>query len=164
MNFSWISWAPQTLPWWFHSDSPWCLLVSRKDLRFPCWLFYCVKSVHIWSYSGPHFPAWGLNMDRYGVRIRENADQDNSELGHFLRSFLPQNIGLSFLVMINSFPFVLLIFNGDLGARCYLIENYVIEITWMKIFPCDNPGSVELSYVNFIRDCQTRQSTLRHAD
>ena len=35
----------------------------------------CVKSVHIRSYSGPPFPAFGLN-----------TDQNNSEYGHFLRS------------------------------------------------------------------------------
>ena len=34
-------------------------------------VLYCVKSVRIRSYSGPHFPAFGLN---------------NSEYGHFLRS------------------------------------------------------------------------------
>ena len=32
----------------------------------------CVKSACIWSYSGPHFPAFGLN-----------TDQKNSEYGHF---------------------------------------------------------------------------------
>ena len=55
---------------------------------------HCVKSVHIRSYSGPYFPAFGLNMDRYSVlrispysvRMRENTDQNNSEYGHFLRS------------------------------------------------------------------------------
>ena len=26
-----------------------------------------MKSVCIWSYSGPHFPAFGLNRERYGV-------------------------------------------------------------------------------------------------
>ena len=26
-----------------------------------------VKSVLIWSYSGPHLPAFGLNTERYGV-------------------------------------------------------------------------------------------------
>ena len=35
----------------------------------------CVKHVRIRSYSGPHFPAFGLN-----------TDQNNSEYGHFLRS------------------------------------------------------------------------------
>ena len=51
---------------------------------------YCVKCVRIWSYSGPHFPAFGLNTERlricpYLVRIRENADQNNSEYRHFSR-------------------------------------------------------------------------------
>ena len=34
-----------------------------------------VKSVGIWSFSGPYFPAFGMNMD-----------QKNSEYGPFLRS------------------------------------------------------------------------------
>ena len=28
---------------------------------------HCVKSVRIRSYSGPHFPAFGLNTERCGV-------------------------------------------------------------------------------------------------
>ena len=49
---------------------------------------HCVKSVRIRSYSGPHFPAFGLNTERYGcsVRMRENADENNSEYKYFLRS------------------------------------------------------------------------------
>ena len=45
---------------------------------------HCVKSVRIWSYSGPHFPAFGLNTERYGdiqfecgkmrTRITPNTD------------------------------------------------------------------------------------------
>ena len=31
---------------------------------------HCVKSVRIRSYSGPHFHAFGLNMERYGVSLR----------------------------------------------------------------------------------------------
>ena len=27
---------------------------------------HCVKNVRIWSYSGPHFPAFGLNNSEYG--------------------------------------------------------------------------------------------------
>ena len=45
---------------------------------------HCVKSVRIRRSSGPHFPAFRLNT--YSVRMRENADQSNSEYGHFLRS------------------------------------------------------------------------------
>ena len=36
-----------------------------------------MKSVHIQTYSGPHFSTFGLN-----------TDQNNSEYGHFLRSVL----------------------------------------------------------------------------
>ena len=31
--------------------------------------FHCVKSVRIRSYSGPHFPAFKLNMERHGVSL-----------------------------------------------------------------------------------------------
>ena len=31
---------------------------------------YCIKSVRIWSYSGPHFPAFELNVERWGVSVR----------------------------------------------------------------------------------------------
>ena len=34
---------------------------------------HCIKSVHIWSYSGPYFPAFGLNTERYGVSYDENT-------------------------------------------------------------------------------------------
>ena len=56
---------------------------------------HCVKSVRIWSYSVPHFPAFGLNTERYwteyreilcispySVQMRENTDQNNSKYEH----------------------------------------------------------------------------------
>ena len=59
-------------------------------------LLHCVKNVRIRSYSGPYFPTFGLNTERYGVSLRrispysvqmlENADQNNSEYRHFSRS------------------------------------------------------------------------------
>ena len=33
-------------------------------------LLDCIKSVCIRSYSVPHFPAFGLNTERYGVSLR----------------------------------------------------------------------------------------------
>ena len=42
-----------------------------------------MKSIRIWSYSGPHFPAFGLN-----------ADYNNSEYEHFLRSDVLQELSL----------------------------------------------------------------------
>ena len=35
---------------------------------------HCVKSVRIRSYSGPHFPAFGLNTERYGVSLRIQSE------------------------------------------------------------------------------------------
>ena len=42
-------------------------------------------------FSGPYFPAFGLNTERYcisphSVRMRENTDQKNSVFGHYSRS------------------------------------------------------------------------------
>ena len=31
---------------------------------------HCVESVHIWSSSGPYFPAIGLNTNIYEVKLR----------------------------------------------------------------------------------------------
>ena len=50
-----------------------------------------MKSVRIRCYSGPHFPTFGLNTERYGVskylvQMPENADQNNSEYEHFSSS------------------------------------------------------------------------------
>ena len=44
-------------------------------------IYSLCKSLHIRSYSGPHFSAFGL--DTYSVRMRENADQNNAEYRHF---------------------------------------------------------------------------------
>ena len=35
---------------------------------------HCVKSVRIRSYSGPHFPAFGLNTERYSVSLRIQSE------------------------------------------------------------------------------------------
>ena len=40
-----------------------------------CWILsHCVKSVRIRSYSGPNFPAFGLNMKRYEVSLRIQSE------------------------------------------------------------------------------------------
>ena len=49
------------------------LILTQQISRLHFEATHCVKSVRIRSYSAPHFPASGLNMD-----------QNNSEYGHFL--------------------------------------------------------------------------------
>ena len=52
----------------------------------------CPYSESFWSAFFPHFPAFGLNTERCGVfspnsgKCWKNADLNNSEHGHFLRS------------------------------------------------------------------------------
>ena len=36
----------------------------------------CKKSVHILSYSGPYFPAFGQNTERYGVETHQKSMMD----------------------------------------------------------------------------------------
>ena len=49
-------------------------LFPMKVFKLFCWFKHCVKSVHIRSFFGPYFSAFGLNTERYWV---------NSEYGHF---------------------------------------------------------------------------------
>ena len=69
------------------------LLIWRNFWNTSEWRFlqfsHCVKGVRIRSFSGPHFPAFGLNTNEilslipYSVRMRENTDLKNSRYGHF---------------------------------------------------------------------------------
>ena len=50
------------------------LTENTVKLNFPqrCCVFprlNCVKSVCIWSYSGPYFPTFRLNTERYAVSL-----------------------------------------------------------------------------------------------
>ena len=51
-----------------------------------------VKSIQIRSFSGPYFPAFGLNIEIYGVNLRIQSEyrkirtRKNSVFGHFSRS------------------------------------------------------------------------------
>ena len=53
-----------------------CLVLPSK--------IHCVKLVCIRNYFGPHLSASGLDTERYGVRMRKNADQNNSEYFFYL--------------------------------------------------------------------------------
>ena len=35
---------------------------------------HCVKSVRIWSYSGPYFPAFELNTERYSLSLHIQSE------------------------------------------------------------------------------------------
>ena len=54
--------------------------------------WHCVKCVQIRRFSGPYFPAFGLNTERYFVSLRIQFEcgkiltRKNSVFGHFSRS------------------------------------------------------------------------------
>ena len=56
-------------------------------IRFCSFLHsYWVKSVRIRSFSGPYFPAFGLNTrDTPYLSVLESTDQKNAKYGHFSR-------------------------------------------------------------------------------
>ena len=63
LNYGWYSWQllnsfayPRLTSQRYRS-----ILFKNRD---------CVKSVHIWSYSSPYFPEFGLNTERHGVSLR----------------------------------------------------------------------------------------------
>ena len=46
------------------------LLKKKKEKRNCCvYHFHCVQSVRIWSCSGPYFPVFGVNTERYSVSL-----------------------------------------------------------------------------------------------
>ena len=45
-----------------------------KVSKLECSIWHSVKSVRIWSYSGPHFLAFGLNTERYSIYLRIQAE------------------------------------------------------------------------------------------
>ena len=59
--------------------------------------FHCVIGVHIRSYSGPHFSAFGLNMERYCVSLRIQ-----SECGK-IRTGITRNTDSFFVVFLASY-------------------------------------------------------------
>ena len=42
---------------------------ARGNFYF-CDAMHCVKNARIRNFSGPHFPAFGLNTERYGLSLR----------------------------------------------------------------------------------------------
>ena len=72
---------------WFFPVNARIKFISRNQVFEILTGKHCVKSVCIRIFSGPYFPAFGLNMGDtitpYSVPMLENNDQKNSKHGHF---------------------------------------------------------------------------------
>ena len=97
-----------------------------------------------YSYSGPYFPAFGLNTERYGeispylVQMRENTDQNNSEYWHFLRIF-SRDIYFRFKTIL------------ELILYCFLIPIDSHEHLYFE-FSCVFPLKIYSIFFLFIAD------------
>ena len=50
-------------------------MVILWNIGYPRGNFFFLKVVRIWSYSDPHFSAFGLNKERYGVSHRIQSER-----------------------------------------------------------------------------------------
>ena len=46
----------------------------KKNLNHVLFSYFHEKNDRIWSYSGPHFPAFKLNAEIYGVSLRSQSE------------------------------------------------------------------------------------------
>ena len=45
-------------------------MISQRIIIENNWrIINCMKSVRVWSFSGPYFPAFGMNTEKYGVSL-----------------------------------------------------------------------------------------------
>ena len=51
-------------------DFLWCLIEGLTNSLVHYQKKHHVKNVHIWCFSGPYFPAYQLNIERYFVSLR----------------------------------------------------------------------------------------------
>ena len=90
-----------------------------------------VKSVRNWSYSGPHFPAFGLNREK----MRENGDQNNSQKWHFSRSDCTLYSPLRFLTVVQKDILTELFFEIQFVKNVFGVFTFSIFVTViMKAF------------------------------
>ena len=54
--------------------------IRHERVKLCAKYWHCMKSVHIWSYSGPHFPTYGLNKERYFVVMLIGYGQEHENV------------------------------------------------------------------------------------
>ena len=117
--------------------------------------FYCVKSVHIWSYSVPHFPAFGLilHISPHSVRMWENTDQNNSEYGLFLHSVWYSKKSIQYLLYYIAGR-ACGTFNYQNLVRKFAKFPFAESVKWKT--PTSFPEKLILCWSNVIRDEKIR--------
>ena len=102
----------------------------EKVLKEP-WRRHCVKSVCIWSCSGPYFPAFGLNTQRYGVSLRIQ-----SECGK-IRTRITPNTGIFHTVRVTE-----MILFASIKATWRCLEDSSCRRRWTIFSRCIHKTNV----------------------
>ena len=97
---------------------------SKKTKRI---YFHCVKTVRIWSFSGPYFPAFALNMETCKVNLRIQ-----SECGKIRTRETPNTYTFhavfSMKLILARVSFIVLIWKcRDKSKHCDIFKDTVIE-------------------------------------
>ena len=98
-------------------------------------VYHCVKNARIRTYSGPYFPAFGLNTQRYSVSgispysvwMLEYTDQNNSEYGHFLHSLC-----FTFSALLNFWSETNIKLNHLKKYNFEQFERYKQQVDWIS--------------------------------
>ena len=94
---------------------------------------HCMKSALVRSHSGPHFPAFGLNTERYSVSLRIESEcgkmwRDTPYLSEFnpnaeMLTRITSNTGTFYAVMVVCIAVIM------------LMEQFYVTMRTMSIFP-----------------------------
>ena len=128
--------------WYIYCKRLVCLFVFNKCIHlklksvpmlqeayYSHFIMHCVKRVRIQSYSGSHFRIWSISS--YSVRIRKNADQNNSKYGHFSHS---DNLFLSYAVTLTSL------------RRARFVELQVSWTMTLTLTPQIHPSEIAIQF------------------
>ena len=108
--------------------SPWSLKLNLSICWFLAWNLlwiknynHSVKSVRIWSFSGPYFSALGVN-----------TDQKNSEYGHLSRSEKPQeNLACDSVTYIGCYiNWLICYINWIVRSSILYLTKSAVDLNW----------------------------------
>ena len=98
---------------------------------------HCVESVRIWNFSGPYFPAFGLNTERCGESL-----SSQSKCGNIRTRKTPNKD--TFHVVINFIEYQLVgtlsnVYDGNFCENSYIHKdvslkmfNSVLTLSWRR--------------------------------
>ena len=120
-----------------------------------CGRIHYVKSVLIWIFSDPYFPAFGLNTERYRVSLRispnaEKVDQKNSEYGHFSRIELRLRLGWRYtLKLLTTLPV-----KQNAMLTWGLVNTCHLTYQWLQKIRVHHEKNLQLKITFFVANLQ----------